>query len=180
MTLKALLATLDRSDSPAAMIGFIAIGSIVIAQLVLYSATDTAPATAYLWSVASLASGTLIGFLFGVPKVLQDQLPAPGGYRQVVNTNLEQISDWLTKVVVGISLVNARELLDKLKAAARVLSKALGGSDIAFALAVGTIVYFSVIGFLTAYLLTRLYLTRAFFTNDQPRPAPTLTTPPAP
>jgi hypothetical protein len=27
-----------------------------------------------------------------------------------VNTNLEQISDWLTKIIVGVSLVNSERI----------------------------------------------------------------------
>src|SRR4051812_37413214 len=58
--------------------------------------------SAISWAMASLIAGTLIGFLFGIPKVLQANSPASTnnssaqetGYRQQVNTNLTEISDW--------------------------------------------------------------------------------------
>src|SRR6266850_7688731 len=60
---------------------------------------------------AALAAGILIGFLFGIPRTLQREGPkdtangnAPGE-AYGVNTNLEQISDWLTKIIVGVGLV---------------------------------------------------------------------------
>ncbi len=58
---------------------------------------------------ASMLGGGLFGFLFGIPRSLQAQKdevaasgrePAaekPSGYGP--NTNLEQISDWLTKIL---------------------------------------------------------------------------------
>ena len=59
---------------------------------------------------ASTLVGSIIGFLFGVPvRERNPGVDATGagnrtiGYRP--NTNLEQISDWLTKIIVGIGLV---------------------------------------------------------------------------
>ena len=81
--------------------------------------------TPMLWALACLASGGIIGFLFGIPRVLQD-INAPtimpknneedkdsantskSSYRMQVNTNLEQISDWLTKIIVGVGLIELR------------------------------------------------------------------------
>ena len=70
-----------------------------------------------LLAAASLSVGGLAGFLFGVPRSLQTPvLPPVGGdgrsqkqadeiaARYATNTNLEQISDWLTKILVGVGL----------------------------------------------------------------------------
>jgi hypothetical protein len=86
-----------------------------------------------LASLASLVSGVLIGFLFGVPRSVaapsvshvetgaaakpraaaQPDAPAQPDTNPVAshalykaNTNLTQISDWLTKTIVGVGLVN--------------------------------------------------------------------------
>jgi hypothetical protein len=56
--------------------------------------------------VAALAFGGLMGFLFGIPRTLTSEA-APGATAQPnsgaasvhSNTNLEQISDWLTKII---------------------------------------------------------------------------------
>src|SRR5262245_39605657 len=97
--------------------------------------------------LASAAGGGILGFLFGIPRQLQQAntqirqtaaAAAPGGNaassngangasehsgeaRAVAatsrlygnNTNLEEISDWITKIIVGISLVQATTILNK-------------------------------------------------------------------
>lgn len=65
---------------------------------------------------AAVATGGLIGFLFGIPRSrttiesTESGTRAIGGEPTVTpntnlpNTNLEQISDWLTKVLIGITI----------------------------------------------------------------------------
>jgi hypothetical protein len=72
-----------------------------------------------LFAAASTLSGWLLGLLFGIPRTLaRANLPPPatgasGGGAGAssaaapssrVNTNLEDISDWLTKTIVGVGL----------------------------------------------------------------------------
>lgn len=137
---------------------------------------------ATLWSLACLASGGIIGFLFGIPRVLQgDATHAPaeqlGGkdetslshqaaYRQQVNTNLEQISDWLTKIIVGIGLVELRRLPELLNRSSTFIANGLGLSPNSQVLAAAIIVYFGLIGFLSTYMITRIYLAGAFQRAD--------------
>jgi hypothetical protein len=86
-----------------------------------------------------------------------DQVSAQTG----VNTNLEEISDWLTKIIVGVSLVELQKAQVKLQGTAEFIAESLGGhAQTSFAY--GLMVYFSIAGFLGSYLLTRLYLQRAF------------------
>jgi hypothetical protein len=124
----------------------------------------------------SLAAGALLGFIFGVPKSQSapasngggtpgsDSADATSGDGHFgANTNLEQISDWLTKTIVGVSLVELSKmppLLDKL---AWYVAAGMGdaGPD-AKAVALVIIVYFVSAGFLISYLWTRMELTRAF------------------
>jgi hypothetical protein len=69
----------------------------------------------FAWSVlaamASTFSGGVLGLLFGLPsarKVDARTTPAAAGQPVVMNyeesTSLEQISDWLTKIIVGLTL----------------------------------------------------------------------------
>jgi hypothetical protein len=91
----------------------------------------------------------------GQPPVQQ---PAPLGS---INTNLEEISDWLTKIIVGVSLVELQKVQTMLQGSAGFIAQSLGGpSQTSFAY--GLMIYFSVSGFLGSYLLTRLYLQIAF------------------
>ena len=133
---------------------------------------------ALLWSLACVASGGITGFLFGVPRVIPYESEVQQGTannsvinqnntRLSVNTNIEQISDWLTKIIVGLSLVHLGEISAYLDNSASTLAKALGSygeGPHAFSLAL--IVYFSIVGFISGYLLTRLYISRLIITAD--------------
>lgn len=81
--------------------------------------------------------------------------------RLMVNTIIEQISDWLTKIIVGVGLINLMTIQDYLNRLVLSLSKGLGvgyglGAP-SFSLAL--IIYFTIVGFIAGYLLTRLYIT---------------------
>jgi hypothetical protein len=115
----------------------------------------------------------LLGFLFGIPRSLQNQ----GGDRELspdsansnvgrkdlivqyrANTNLEQISDWLTKILVGVGLSQLNNFPTLFQRAGAYFGGALGGGEVGSALAITVIVYFSIGGFLGGYLGTRLFL----------------------
>lgn len=121
-------------------------------------------AAAFL-ALASLVIGALLGFLFGIPRSLQDGDPAPSArssgasvrLRYGSNTNLEQISDWLTKILVGVGLTqltHVPELLDRLGAYFGPAISATHGGSIAISMSV----FFCVVGFLFSYVWTRLYM----------------------
>ena len=91
------------------------------------------------------------------------------GSSTTVNTNLEQISDWLTKIIVGVTLVQADTVLQKLHRIAEVIAGCVGAlpkleETLPFAYAI--LIYFSVLGFFGSYLLTRLWLQSAFDAAD--------------
>lgn len=150
--------------------------------------------TALLWSGAWFAVGSFIGFIFGIPRSLSSDTartdvpsrvpdqPTPEAALQAaaasrgpstaVNTNLEQISDWLTKIIVGVSLVNSEQIGDIILRAARIMANSIGGGPARESLALAILVYFSVLGVLGGYLLTRLFLQRAFDTAGWPDAGP--------
>lgn len=61
----------------------------------------------FLLGLAATSAGGLLGFLFGVPKYRTDSAIA-GSFQH--NSNLEQISDWLTKIIVGATLVQLNNI----------------------------------------------------------------------
>ena len=138
-------------------------------------------AVAFGCALASLASGVAIGFLFAIPKTKQAGAPihtaiggpgspdTPDDYRQFVNTNLEDISDWLTKIIVGITLIEIRTILEYFHKAADVFAAGLGNDEPTanLALAEAVMVYFAILGFLSSYLLTRLFLAPGLRIADQ-------------
>ena len=87
------------------------------------------------------------------------------------NTNLEQISDWLTKIIVGVGLINLKNFPSYLKATATYFgslsSCGQGYVAIPDSVSLATLLYFFVCGFFFAYLLTRLALPAAFSRADR-------------
>jgi hypothetical protein len=80
-------------------------------------------------SLACGGLGALLGFLFGLPRSLpetSDQHPGLRGYLD--NTNLLDVSDWLTKIIVGLSLVQIGKLPWAFRQLGRTLAPALGYS----------------------------------------------------
>lgn len=94
---------------------------------------------------------------------IQNQISS--GPSTAVNTNLEQISDWLTKIIVGVTLVENQKVIASLRVGAEQIAGSLGGEhQVSFAY--GLMIYFSASGFLGCYLLTRLFLQQAFNNVD--------------
>jgi uncharacterized membrane protein len=135
------------------------------------------PATAYLWAMMCIALGAFVGFLFAVPRF------NPQAAKTAVllpNTNIEQVSDWLTKIIVGVGLIHLKEIGAFLVAQSNDLATAIG-ADSTFAL--GLILYFFVAGVIQGYLLTRLFLAWQFSLSGpaseaDTRPAPQVAVPP--
>jgi len=80
----------------------------------------------------------------------------------VPNTNLEQISDWLTKIIVGVGLVQLSTLPGKLRALAGYFATAFGAEPVAPSVVLAIQGYFGIFGFLLGYLWARLYLMKEF------------------
>jgi hypothetical protein len=107
---------------------------------------------------AALLVGGLLGFLFAIPRRDVERSPDSNGSRYSANTNLEQISDWLTKILVGVGLTQLREIGETLTRVANFFAPALAGDAQAQPFALCVIVYFSTTGFMFAYLWSRIYL----------------------
>ena len=130
---------------------------------------------------AALVSGCLLGFLFGIPRTLQqDGKPlshaegatrdggstSKGSMGYGVNTNLEQISDWLTKILVGVGLTQISALPSALKKYAEFVGTGVGDYPQSKVFAVALLIFFVINGFLIGYLWTRLYLAGALIRAD--------------
>ena len=113
-------------------------------------------ATAALWAMMCIAAGAFIGFLFGVPKVNPTVID---GADLLPNTNIETVSDWLTKIIVGVGLINFKEIGGFLSSTSNELAASLA-MDAPFAMAL--IIYFFVAGLIQGYLLTRMFLSWQF------------------
>lgn len=135
---------------------------------------------------AALLSGGLLGFLFGVPHTFAGEAgqtnqetskSASDRQREVgsggpstsyrPNTGLEQISDWLTKMLIGVGLIEIKVIPGKLTTVAAYIAKGLGNGEQAEAFALTILIYFSVCGFVFGFLWARLYLPRWFREADE-------------
>jgi len=112
--------------------------------------------------LAALLAGATLGFLFGIPRSLAVAAPAGSGQPASApgggfahNTNLEQISDWLTKIVVGIGLVEAQRIFSEFQALSRQVAIGWGlGAD--GAASAGFVLLASLLfGFIGFYIWTR-------------------------
>lgn len=142
-------------------------------------------------SLGSAGLGSLLGLLFGVPRALAHDTPVKKGANpsddssgagadgsQVVthsgnapgyagNTNLEQVSDWLTKILLGAGLTQLGRVPSGLGALATYLSPGLGGGPEAKPFAVSLVLFGLLSGFFVGFLSARLLLGRAFQRADQ-------------
>jgi hypothetical protein len=119
---------------------------------------------------AATAVGALLGFLFGIPRTTQDQGQRTGGPAELPyssNTNLEQISDWLTKILVGVGLIELGRMPGPAARFITDLADDLGAGRLGRTVLGAAVVFFGIIGFLVAYVETRTDLGGAFTRADR-------------
>jgi hypothetical protein len=114
-------------------------------------------ATALLVAAAAFVAGGLLGFLFGIPRSVASE-----GATSQANTNLVEISDWLTKILVGLGLVELGNLVDQVGRLVDFLAPSLGDEPGSESFTLAILILFNVTGFLVFYLATRLYVGLAF------------------
>jgi hypothetical protein len=170
-------------DWSSCLMTAIALGFAVVTYYGLVSTVTRLTAALFL-GAAALVVGVFLGFLFGIPRSLQTENP-PGADPQKnagtpaessqqtpkaqykANTNLEQISDWLTKILVGVGLTQLNNLPDLFVRAGDYFGSPLGNSsDSSSRIAIAIILFFSICGFLFGYLWTRLFLGRELAIAD--------------
>ncbi|MFE0459726.1 hypothetical protein ACFW1A_10750 [Kitasatospora sp. NPDC058965] len=143
------------------------VGSLVglgLLGLVLYTTAAAHPLSALgagvMIACATAIGGALLGFLFGIPhsrSAAQQTTGGPGG-EYSANTNLEQVSDWLTKLLLGVGLTQLGRIWQGVRQLGHALAPALGGRGDAAPFAAALVLYFLVLGFLAGWLATRLLL----------------------
>jgi hypothetical protein len=159
---------------------------IVMGILALIGCIPIGLYSGHFWSVgmlvagAALLSGFLLGFIFAIPRV--DGPKRDPGASQLEdqetprNGNLVEISDWLTKIIVGVGLVELHSISGELGKLARYLAPGLqpvpcvGGASCAESLAsaqavgLAILTFYFALGFLLGYVWTMI-----FFQSDLER-----------
>lgn len=113
---------------------------------------------------AAFVFNSSIGFLFGIPRpaVIVDSEKEKSNY--IGNDNLLQLSDWITKIILGLGLTQIHEIPFFLKKVAKfIVSKTHVSNQ---ALIILIIIYFACLGFLFGYLWTRLYFIKMLQDSD--------------
>jgi len=123
----------------------------------------TALGAALLIAGASFACGGIGGFLFGIPKIQQQNSQDLKEAIIIQNDNLYQISDWITKIIVGVGLVQLKDIPRYLGRVGNSLGPVLNGGAVEkqyVASNKGSVIcivlYFLSVGFFAVYLWTRL------------------------
>ena len=121
-----------------------------------------------LLSLSFASVGGLVGFLFGIPRQLQqtdknvtkadDDKDTQHEQARQDSTNLEQVSDWLTKIILGAGLTQLVKLPAQLKSLGEYFKSGFDNHSLLPILIVMSSVVF---GFFAGYLLTQLFLAQA-------------------
>jgi|GEM_PF-5238034 tetratricopeptide (TPR) repeat protein len=152
--------------------------ALVAAILIVAGAIFSALAAWSAWSGALLLSfaffgvSLLFGFLFGIPKSVSasatsESTKVTAEVPLAINTNLEQISDWLTKIIVGIGLVQLKQLPAYVNQLVTYVSPLLVNTTDSKSLCVNIFMYFTSVGFLSGWVGTRIFLSPLIGTADQ-------------
>jgi hypothetical protein len=134
-----------------------------LAVLIFAAASDAAESFGAVFAVGGMAAaaallvGALVGFLFGLPKTLS--AADDGNALMQQNTNLDEISDWLTKILVGLGLVQIGQISDRFGDVADSVASGMGGGNAGHSFALSLLLYSLVDGFMLAYLWTRVEVT---------------------
>ena len=144
-----------------------AIGVFGILVISIFACFGKAKCGSPFWNVFGLSlliglaasiCGGFLGFLFGIPRSLQKK----GDDRSYANnTNLEEISDWLTKIIVGVSLTQLPAIEKRFHLLSLKVSAGFSdylGSNLPYSYAAALMTFFAVCGFFAVYLWSRIYL----------------------
>jgi uncharacterized membrane protein/uncharacterized protein YneF (UPF0154 family) len=151
-----VLTTILNTRGATLLVAVLMLASNLAGFLAIWTSSVTNQVTACLWAMMCITVGAFVGFLFAVPRV------NPNADKQAYllpNPNIEEISDWLTKIIVGIGLIHLKDIGEFLEDLSSKVGDAVG-SDATFAMAL--IVYFFVVGVIQGYLLTRMFLAWQF------------------
>jgi len=154
------------------LIFFCGLGDIVIFALQSKDPTQIKSiiGAGFLVAGAFFISGILIGFIFGIPRVMSHESLQSGSSKvggmsikkgsfnsgiYGENSNLDQISDWLSKILVAIGLTQLTQIPQALGNYAEKVGPAFGGFPSSYMFSIAILIFFSLDGFLIGYLWTR-------------------------
>jgi hypothetical protein len=100
---------------------------------------------------------------------VQGSARSEGFTQYQANTNLEQVSDWLTKIIVGIGLVQIGHVVPALSKLAESMKEPLGGLPSSGAFGLAFTISYALWGFFYFYFWSRSLFARELGTFNTPR-----------
>ncbi len=133
-------------------------------------------ALAGMIAASAVVAGGVIGFLFALPRSVTVVIPPSraGPEKQLTditvhpNTNLEEVSDWVVKITVGLTLTQLGKVPRVATGLFDLLGHSLGGSPQNVIFIGSLIVFCSIVGFLMGWLSTRMFIGRWMAVSDRP------------
>jgi Putative Ig domain len=119
-----------------------------------------------LTALAAFLSGCLIGFLFGIPRAVSSGKSRldPASNEYAPSSNLAEVSDWLTKLLLGAGLVQLTHLgapiahlIDTVAAGLTATAATTVPSSAAKVMAGSILIGYVAIGLLDSYVVTTLW-----------------------
>lgn len=119
----------------------------------------------FLYTIATIGISTILGLIFGVPRARKRFL-ADASERYEANSNLEEISDWLTKLLVGAGLVELSKVPEGLASLGNYLGVDMKVPN-SSAYSITSVLFGSGLGFIFGYVWARLRLRVFLETYDR-------------
>jgi hypothetical protein len=162
----------NKSDASITMLGLLIFFPFITFLVILFL-TLSYPETHVTFVIANTLIiifsisivGFLIGFIFGIPRSIKFRFDKTNNKLEnstdnqtyfADNTNLEEISDWITKIIVGLTLVESRKLLLFLENSATSIANSYPDSSInLLVFSYSLLIFFSGYGFFGGYFWAR-------------------------
>lgn len=115
-----------------------------------------------LIAFAAFISGYFLGTLFGMPKRNNAQ-----DSNYALNNSLVEISEWLTKIIVGLGLINLKQIPGYMKKFGAFVQETTGVTDGSINIfSISIVIFFSLFGLYIGYNYMRLVLSRQYKDED--------------
>ncbi len=146
--------------------------AFIVLQLLVFFFVGQSGSFGFILISATFIGG-IFGFLFGIPKINTDDIAADLNNPTIktsriylINSNLNQVSDWLTKIIIGATLVNIKELFKNLFDFSKTIEDQLKIEQIKQSVVMVMILGFVSFGFLAGYMMTRIIWSPVFARAD--------------
>jgi tetratricopeptide (TPR) repeat protein len=113
-------------------------------------------------ALASFICGFFLGFLFGIPK-----RSANNESDYIISSNLGDISDWLTKIIIGLGLVEIRKIPEFLQSIGSYIQVETNSEKSVQIFTICILLYFSIFGLYFGYNYIRLFLSSIYKGADE-------------